>query len=82
MIKISGRRSRLGKMSSSPKPVQATPQLTVPETKEEVISIQIKQCKVVVTVNIEEKIPTETPIQAETIFKAEATIKTKDIIKA
>ena len=82
MIKTSGRRSRLGKISSSPKPVQATPQLTIPETKEEVISIQIKQRKVVVTVKTEETIPIKAPIQAETIFKAEATIKIEDIIKA
>ena len=69
-------------MSSSPKPILATPQLTIPETKEKVILIKIKQCKVVVAINIEETTPTEAPIQAETILKAEATIKTEDISKA
>ena len=62
--------------------VLATPQLKIPETKEKVILIKIKQRKVMVAFNTEETTPTKSPIQAETILKAEATIKTEDLSKA
>ena len=77
-----GRRNRLEKMSSSPKPAQVTPQVIVQETEEEEISIKIKQPKVVVTTKVEETISTEATTQEGEIFKEEETIKTEDIIKA
>ena len=82
MTKTLGRRNRLGKMSSSPKPSQVIPQLIVQETEEKDISIKVKQPKVVVAVKAEETISTEATIQAGAIFKEEATIKADDIIKA
>ena len=69
-------------MFFSQKPVLAAPQLTIPKTKQKVILIKIKLCKVMVVVNTKETTPIEAPIQAETILKAEATIKTEDISKA
>ena len=82
MIKPLGRRNRLEKMSSSPKPTQVTPQLIVQEIEEEKISIKVKQPKVVVTVKVKETISIEATIQEGAIFKEEATIKAEDIIKA
>ena len=80
MIKILGRKRKLVKMFFSQKPVLATPQLKIPEIKENVI--KIKKHKVVVAFKTEETTPTEAPIQAETILKVEATIKIEDISKA
>ena len=89
MTKTLGRRNILGKIFSSLRPTQVTPHLIVQETKEEDISIKVKQpvkqptmYKVAVAVKAEETISTEATIQARAIFKEEATIKAEDIIKA